>query len=107
MRRSQQQKLIPLKKLAWGQAAVEGVLVAAKHCQHRVKPFQRNLVHRLFAGVGMTVSHQQPVEKLKQLPRYAQGPEAVEQPPLIDLWLKELSERGRWLNCSSSRSINR
>jgi hypothetical protein len=41
--------------------------------------FERNLVDRLLAGVGMAVGHEKAVEKLEQLPWHAETAEAIEQ----------------------------
>ena len=60
------------------ETAVEGVLVAAKHREHRVESFERNLVDRLLARVGVAVGHEKPVEKLEQLPRHAEAAQALE-----------------------------
>ena len=41
------------------------------------------------------MGHEQAVEKLEQLPRHAEAPQAVDEPPLVDALVEELSERGR------------
>ena len=48
-----------------GEAAVKGLLIAAVNGQNRVESLQWNLVNGLLFGVGVAVSHQQAVEKLK------------------------------------------
>ena len=78
---------VPLPR---GEAAVEGFLVAAVDRQHRVEPLQRDRVDRLLVGVGVAVGDEQALEKLEEVSRNADAPQAVEQPPLIDLGIEQL-----------------